>query len=336
MKVFVSAPADGRVRNSFFTPEACAVLEKNFEVEYLSLDRQLLPEEIKDYAADADVLMTGWGHPYIHAKLLEGTSVKLIAHTGGSVADYVDPDVYEAGIRVISGNELYAQSVAEGAIGYMLMALRRLPDNVQSLRTGSWQIPETSEGLLDQTVGIVGMGTISRYLITMLKPFGAQIKIYSGHAVDTAYLQEHNAQQVSLEEIFSTCKIVTLHNALNDRTRGMIGKKHFDLLRDGALFLNTARGAIVREDEMIEALQENRFRAVLDVYCKEPLAVDSPLRSMSNVYCIPHQGGPTVDRRPWVVKALAEDIQRYAMGEALRHEIAAAAAKRMTRERTPG
>lgn len=336
MKVFVSAPVGNIVRNTFFTPKACALLEQYFEVEYLQLDRQLLPEEIKEYAADADVIMTGWGHCMLSAEILEGTAIKVIAHTGGSVADYVMPDVYEAGIRVISGNALYAQSVAEGAIAYMLMALRKLPDNVQNIRQGGWQIRQTSEGLLDQTVGIIGLGTISRYLISMLKPFGVQIKIYSGHSIDAAFLQEHSAQQVSLEEIFSTCKIVSLHSALNDSTRGMIGKEHFGLLQDGAVFVNTARGGIIREEEMIAALEENRFKAVLDVFCKEPLDAESKLRQLPNVYCLPHQGGPTVDRRPFVVMALANDLHRFAQGQIMVHEISPVAAKRMTRERTSG
>lgn len=336
MKIFVSAPLGRIVRDTFFTPDACARLERHFDVSYSPLDRQLLPEEIKQYAGDADVLMTGWGHSMITAQALEGTSIKLIAHTGGSVANCVSPDVYDAGIRVISGNELYAESVAEGAIAYMLLALRRMSDYVQCIRQGGWELPQGTEGLLDQTVGIIGLGAISRHLIRMLKPFRVKLKIYSGHTIDPAYLIENDATQVSLEEIFSTCKIVSLHSALTDSTKGMIGKAQFDLLPDGAVFINTARGAIIREDEMIEALKENRFRAVLDVYEKEPLDVDSSLRTLPNVYCIPHKGGPTQDRRPMVVKALAEDIFRFSRGEAMQHEITKERGKRMTREQSKG
>ena len=321
------------MRNTFFAPEACAHLERSFDVSYSPLDRQLLPEELKQYAADADVLMTGWGHCVLTAEALEGTSIKLIAHTGGSVADYADPGVYDAGIRVISGNALYAESVAEGTLAYMLLALRRMPDYVEEVRSGGWRLVSETEGLFDQMVGIIGFGTISRDLIRMLKPFRVKLKIYSGHTIDPSYLAENDAVQVSLEEIFSTCKIVSLHSALTDKTRGMIGKEHFDLLQDGAIFINTARGAIVRETELIGALRENRLRAVLDVYEKEPLDAHSPLRSLSNVYCIPHRAGPTLDRRPMVTMALADDILRFSRGEALQYEITSAQANRMTKER---
>lgn len=336
MKLFVAIPRTANAWKQFMTEEARAYLEERFEVSYLSLDRQLKPEEVAMYAKDADILMTGWGHPMIDSNVLEGTCIKLIAHTGGSVADYVAQDVFEKGVKVISGNDMYAESVAEGALGYMLMGLRKMVDYVEDTRAGYWHSERCgrSEGLLGQTVGLVGMGAITKNLIPLLKPFGVKLKLYSGYPINAEYLAENNAVQASLEEIFSTCKVVSIHSALNDRTKGMIGKEHFDLLRDGAVFVNTARGAIIREDEMIEALKENRFTAVLDVYCKEPLDVDSPLRQLKNVYCMPHQGGPTIDRKPVVTMSLADDVLRFAEGKPLRYEISGDYAKRMTKQRS--
>ena len=336
MKLFVAIPRTANAWKQFMTENARAYLEERFEVSYFPLERQLKPEEFAQYAADADVVMTGWGHPMIDAAMLEGTRIKLIAHTGGSVADYVAQDVYEKGIKVISGNDLYAESVAEGALGYMLMGLRKMVDYIEDTRAGCWHSERCgpSEGLLGQTVGLVGMGAITKKLIPMLRPFGVRLKLYSGYPIDAAYLAENKAVQAPLEEIFSTCKVVSIHSALNDRTKGLIGREHFDLLQDGAVFVNTARGAIVREDEMIEALKENRFMAVLDVYCKEPLEPDSPLRQLKNVYCMPHQGGPTIDRKPVVTMRLADDVLRFAEGKPLQHEISSEYAKRMTKQRS--
>lgn len=335
MRIFVSVPQGKIVDTTFFTQAARSYLEQHFQVVYSPLDRHPTREELAQLAADADVLMTGWGHPTVDAAMLAGTNIRLLAHTGGSVADYADPSLYEAGIRVISGNELYAESVAEGVLAYMLMALRRLPESAEEVRCGGWALPFSTEGLLDQTVGIIGMGAVSKKLIPLLQSFRVKLKLYSSHAIDADYLQALGAVQTSLEDIFSTCKIVSLHSALTEATRGMITKAHFDLLQDGAIFLNTARGAIVREEEMIEALKENRFRAVLDVYCQEPLAQEDPLRSLPNVYPIPHKAGPTADRRPLVVMALAEDILRFFRGEPLRYEISSQQALRMTKERKP-
>ena len=335
MKLFVAIPTTVQAWKKFITDEVRAYLEERFEVSYLNMDRLPTAQEVAQRAGDADVIMTGWGNPMMDRQLLEQTNIKLIAHTGGSVADYVNQDVYATDIKVISGNEMYAESVAEGVVGYMMLALRKMVDYVEDTRNGNWRSEACAptEGLLDQTIGLVGMGAITRHLIPMLKPFRVKLKLYSGYPINPDFLAENNAVQASLEEIFSTCKIVSIHSALNDRTKGMIGKEHFDLLQDGAVFINSARGVIIREDEMIEALQTNRFRAVLDVYCKEPLDLDSPLRHLKNVYCMPHVGGPTNDRSPVIAMRLADDIRRFEKGQKLRYEITGEYAKRMTKQR---
>lgn len=333
VKVFVSVPINDRVMDCFFCGDVKPYLADRFDVSYSPLERHLTLDEIKEYAGDAEVIFTGWEHPKMDAKSLEGTNIKVIAHTGGSVGDLVTPSIWEAGYKVISGNDMFAESVAEGALTYMLMALRRLPHYVKDMKDGGWRSPHlvATDGLLEQTIGIVGMGTISRYLIKMLKPFHVRLKLYSGYPIDEAFLKEYNATQASIEEVFATCKVVSLHSALNEKTTGMIGKEYFDLLQDDAIFINSARAGIVREDDMMAALEENRFRAVLDVYHHEPLAADSPLRSMDNVYLLPHMAGPTGDRRPAITKKLAEDVIRFFEGESMQYEITAKFAERMTR-----
>lgn len=331
MKLFVSIPDGTEVMSTFLSRDVKKYLEERFEIVYSSLERQIRTEEIALYAGDADAIMTGWGHPMITGEALENTAIKLIVHTGGTVGSLVDQTVYERGVRVISGNNMYADSVAEGVLAYMFTALRKIPDYVNSVRNGGWRLgADYSEGLLDQTVGIVGMGAISKRVIKLLKPFDVSLKLYSGHPIDPVFLEENNAVQASLEEIFSSCKIVSLHSAMNEKTRGMIGKEHFDLLQDGSLFINTARGRIVREEEMIEALKENRFRALLDVYYEEPLALDSELRNLPNVYCMPHMAGPTIDRRPFITKRLADNMVMFEQGKEMNLEISAEYAKRMT------
>ena len=334
MKLFVSIPQNSTVMATFVPDNIKKYLEERFEVTYSPLDRQLEKEEIALYAGEADAILTGWGHPLIDGEVLKNTSIKLIAHTGGSVGNLVNQEVYEQGVRVISGNNIYADSVAEGVLAYIFTALRKIPEHVNYCRAGGWRFEgegDYTEGLYDQSVGIIGMGAISKRVIKLLKPFGVSLKLYSGYPIDEDYLKENNAVQASLEEIFATCKIISLHSAMSERTRGMIGKEHFDLLQDGAIFINTARGAIIREAEMIEALKEKRFRAVLDVFCQEPLEADSELRTLENVYCIPHKAGPTIDRRAAVTKGLADNMMKFIKGEKMDLEIGSEYAGRMTR-----
>lgn len=331
MKVFVSLPQNSNVKEWFITKEVKKHLEENFEVIYSPLDRAVNEDEFKEMTKDCDAVITGWGHPHISLDMVENSKIKLIAHTAGSVGSLIDMRIYDKGIRVMSGNLLFAESVAEGTIGYMLTALRSIPDYVNSVRNGNWRIPGGyTERLLWQNVGIVGLGTISRLLIKKLQVFGVKIKIHSDYPIDKEFLREYNAEQVSLEEIFSTCKIVSVHSAMCERTAGMIGKEHFELLQDGALFINTARGRIIRENEMIEALKEKRFKAVLDVFSKEPLDKDCELRSLDNVYCIPHMAGPTTDMYPIIAMRIVDNMIKMENNEKSELEIPKESAMRMT------
>ena len=111
----------------------------------------------------------------------------------------------------------------------------------------------------------------------------------------------------------------------------MVNKRLLEMIPDGALFINTARGSIVDEEALIEELSKGRFKAVLDVFEKEPLPDDSKLRKLDNVMLIPHMAGPTVDRRRYVTLGLVDDIKAYFRGEPMKNEISREYAAYMTR-----
>ena len=332
MTMLVTLPTEGRTRD-FLSEETLRIMEENFDVEYNDKPVPMTDEELCERIAGKDIIVTAWGSPHIFAAPLKEHAPKLVAHLCGTVADLVDESVFNAGVKVICGNEYFAESVAEGCVGYIISALRRIPLLVSSLKGGSWREDVVvSNGLLDKTVGLVGFGSITKHLVKMLKPFRVKLKIYSGYPIDEKYLEENNAIQADLDEIFSTCDVVSLHSAMTERTRGMIRGSHFRLMKPDAVFINTARGPIIREAEMIEALLErDDIIAMLDVYEVESLPVDSPLRSMKNVYCMPHMGGPTMDRRPYIGQRVIEDAVRFSKGEELTLEVSASRAKSMTK-----
>lgn len=332
-KVLVTIP-EGDAKNTFFPPDISEYLEQRFEVTWNDSDKQLTKTELKELLREHDAVMTGWCTPMLDEEALSGNDrLKLIVHTGDTVANLVDDYAYEKNIRVFSGNRLFAESVAEGTLAYMLMAQRRIPDYVQRMREGGWlKVGDVWEGLLDKSVGIVGLGSISRLVIQLLQPFRVRIKVFSHHPAEKEFLEKYHCQMSSLEEIFSECDIVSVHSALNNENRALIGKEHFALLKDGALFLNTSRGDVLDEAALTEELQKNRFRAVLDVYQKEPLPVDSLLRKLPNVYVIPHMAGPTLDRRKWIAKALIDEMDGFFKGqESFKLEITKERASRMTK-----
>ena len=317
MKIFVNIP-EGFRNGSFITPTIKQYLCKIGEVTYNESSSPLGGDELKEALTDKDVVITGWGQPLINSDI--AGDIKLIVHTGGTVGGIVDISVFEKGIKVISGNNYYAESVAEGTLAYMLYALRNMEYYGKMMKDGLWTWEAKSEGLIGQSVGIVSYGAISSRLIPKLRLFTNNIKVYSTHE-DENLAQREGFTYATLDEIFKTCKIVSVHTAKNPETFHMINKKHFDSLMDGAIFINTSRGAVIDELALIEALKENRFKALLDVYEVEPPKKENELLKLDNVMLFPHMAGPTYDMRERITSYLIDDIVRFKNGETLQNEI---------------
>ena len=335
MNILVSIP-QGNLFNSFIYKETVERMRKMGNVVLNESNAHFTHEELCEKIKGMDIVITGWGSPCIDADVLQyADSLKYVAHTGGSVANYVCEEVYKKGITVISGNEMYAESVAEGVIAYILSSLRMIPRFSHRLSYDKvWENQDLgrnyAKGLLDRTVGIVSYGTISKYIIPMLQPFHVKIKLYSRKTMPQEFLEKYNVEQVSLEEVFSTSDIITMQTAKNPQTIGMINKKHLSLIKDGALFVNTSRGQIVDEDDLIAEIEKDRIYVMLDVYNKEPLPQDSPLLGREKVLLMPHMAGPTIDRRDAITNALLTDIENHMAGKPLTLEIPWELAREMT------
>lgn len=335
MNILISIPR-GPIFDMFLYPKTLERLKKMGNVELNEMQRHFTHEELCKKIRGVDMIITGWVSPRLDPEVMANAdSLKFLVHTGGSVAPFVCEEVYKRGVKVLSGNELYAESVAEGVIAYMLTSLRQIPKFSADLAKGKWNNLDLGEnmsrGLLDSTVGIVSYGTISKYLVPMLQPFRVKIKLYSRKKLLQELLEKYNIEQVSLEEVFSKSDIITVQTSLNKHTVGMIDKRLLSLIKDGALFINTARGPIVCEADLVEEIKKNRFSVVLDVFDREPLPQDSPLLGHPNVMLMPHMAGPTMDRRGMVVDQLLDDVENYLAGGKLTYEVPWEKAQEMTR-----
>ena len=330
MNIYVATP-NGKERESFLPTENIEFLESLGSVVWNESSKHLTPDQLRDALPNVDVVVCGWGCPRFTDEVLQKANrLKLIAYTCGSVSNLVSDALYKRGIHVVCGNEAFARSVAEGTMAYMLTALRNIPYISRHTQERGWA-PKVhlGETLLDQTVGIVGYGAISRYLLDMLRPFNVKIKLYSSHLTDEQ-AQKLGVQKASLEEIFSTCKVVSLHCARNPQNYHLIHSGLLAMLCDGAVLVNTARGDVIDEPALIREAQTGRIRVILDVYEQEPLPMDSGLRGLDNVILMPHQGGPTVDRRPAAARLVLDDIYRFKMGMPMENLISASRAAMMT------
>ena len=325
MNMFV-AMADNYDRKTFFTPFSVKELECAGKVTYNQTSNFYAEEELAPLLCQykTDVLVTGWGCKKIGTRLVDSVPhLKIIAHTAGTVGPYIEDSVFERGVKVLSGNRIFAESVAECCLGYAICALRKIPHYTGIVRYGGWVRgleDFQNKGLMDRTVGLIGFGDVAKCFVKMLQPFHVKI-LACAPEITPQLAQRYGIVPAALEEIFEASDIVSVHASLNETTRGMIGAELLSRMKDGALFLNTARGAIVKEEDLIRELETGRIDAALDVFETEPLPIMNRLRYLPNVIAMPHMGGPTLDRRPYVVASLAKDIMAFEQGKPMQNEI---------------
>ncbi len=317
MNILVTMP-NSEVTKTFLTPMAVEKLESLGNVTYNPHNRNYTIDELKEALKGIDVVFCCWGSAQYNEEILEAAdSLKIIAYCAGSVAAVATPAVYEKEIAMLGANCVFAESVAESCICYTMVGLRRIEHYTNNVRNGLWRDENYyNEGIMDRTIGLVGFGAIAKKFVEFLKPYRNRILVYSGHLTKEE-ADKYGVEVATLDEVFEKSDIVSVHQGLNERTFHMIKREHLDKLKDGALIINTARGAVIDEKEFIEVLKTGRINAVLDVFEQEPPAPDADLRKLKNVTILPHMGGPTIDRRQYCVTKLVEDIKKLTAGEKL-------------------
>ncbi|MDF2922433.1 MAG: hydroxyacid dehydrogenase [Paenibacillaceae bacterium] len=280
-------------------------------------------QHLADIIGDYEAVITGWDSERITPEVLSrATRLRFIGHTAGTVAPYVDQNAYERGIRVVNANAALAHSTAELALTLILTGLWRVKEFSAMMDQGLWREPmkDSPDGLYGKTVGIIGLGAISRILIGLLKPFHCRILIRSRYC-SPELARELHCELTDLDELLKVSDVVTLHDTLNAQTAGMIGQRELGLMKSGALFVNTARGPIVDQAALAAEVRTGRLGAAVDVYDKEPVQGGHPLVGLPNVVHTPHIGGYA---KVWIDRALdcvTEDLIRLQRGEELKHEV---------------
>lgn len=219
----------------------------------------------------------------------------------------------ELGIAVSNAPGANARSVAEHALALALAVARAVPRHDRELRAGRWVHHEGPE-LEGKTFGVVGLGSIGRHAARIAAAFGMRVVAWSS-THDEARARACGAELVELDELLRGADVVSLHLATTARTRGMIGARELALLKPSAILVNTARGALVDEAALAEALAAGRmFGAGLDVFAEEPLPTGHPLTVLENVVLTPHAGWVTREARERLLRLPVENIAAYLAG----------------------
>lgn len=278
--------------------------------------RQLLLESPIDVVVVRSTKVTG--------PMLEASSLSLVVRAG---AGYNTIDVKTAsalGIYVSNCPGKNSVAVAELAIGLMLALDRRIADNVADLRQGLWNKKEYSKarGVLGRTLGLVGVGNIGTEVAARARALGMNVVAWSRSLTDERAAALGVERKATIEQVAAACDVLSVHLALNDQTRGLVGATVFSAMRPGATFINTSRAEVVDEEALAKAIGDKGIRAGLDVFSGEPTVAagpfDHPLAKSPSVYGTHHIGASTEQAQLAVADEVIRIIAHFkATGEAL-------------------
>lgn len=324
MKSLISV-SRGETFNTFFNKENIDLAESLGGAIWNESSHRMSATEVAECIRDCENYVTLWGSPRLDAEILKNApKLKILTHLGGTVVPFVSDEMWERGIKVISANDYFAESVAEGTLAYILCALRDIPKYSSELKDEKKWRPEPwyTAGLMGKKIGIVSYGTIARKLVKILSQFKVSMLVYDIKPLPTEDVEKYRIEAASLERIFEECDIISLHTPLFDATYHMIDTPLLARIKDGALFVNTSRGGVVNQRSLEAELAKGRFRAVLDVFEEEPPKEDCALYGLDNVMMIPHMAGPTIDMRTYITRSLLLEAAGYVdLGKPLTHEI---------------
>ena len=254
-------------------------------------------EEVLARIGEYDALI-GRSATKISTELLErGTRLRVIGRAGVGVDNIAMDSATELGIAVINAPAGNTIAVAELVFGTLIGLLRNIPRATESMRAGRWDRADfLGSELKGRTLGIVGVGRIGSEVAVRAHAFGMSVVGYDPYIPEERFRALRVRSAPSLDALLDDSDIVTVHTPLTAETKGMIGAAELARLKPGGVVANIARGGIIDETALLEALDRGHLAgAVLDVYAAEPLAKDHPLRAAANVVLTPHIGASTAE-----------------------------------------
>jgi phosphoglycerate dehydrogenase-like enzyme len=264
----------------------------------------------------ADACITSWDVAPLDAEVLAAApKLRAVAHAAGSVKRFVSDAVWARGIQVTSAAPALARDVAETTLGLIIVGAKRILPLGQHVRAGGWRESQAwpARELSSSEIGLVGASNVGRHVIDLLRAFRTTVLLYDPF-VTLEEAQRLGVIKVDLPELARRADIVSLHAPAVPATYHMLNRELLQQMKDDAVLINTARGALIDEPALVEELRKGRFFAFLDVTDPEPPIADSPLRRLPNVVVTPHLAGCITDCSRMGELAV-EELRRFFAGE---------------------
>jgi phosphoglycerate dehydrogenase-like enzyme len=317
--------ADASTVDLVYGPDAVATVAERCRLIAPHVD-VLDQDAVRAALGEAEIVLSSWGMPAMTPEVLRAApQLRIIIYGAGSIKGFVTDEVFRRSITVTSAAAANGRVVAEYVVALMTMCLK---DAWRFVRDPVSTIPyfarETAlnghGGFASTTVGIVSASAVGRAVIALLASYPCDVLLYDPY-VSSDEAEAMGVRLAELDDLFRRAHIVSLHAPDLPELRGLVDARRLSLMRDGAWFINTARGALVDESALARELAAGRIGACLDVTNPEPPAESNPLLAMPNVVVTPHIAGAIGhDCRRLGALCMAE-LDRYLRGEPPLHAI---------------
>ncbi|QQS49407.1 MAG: phosphoglycerate dehydrogenase [Acidobacteriota bacterium] len=272
----------------------------------------LKPEELKKIIGEYDALIVR-SETKVTADILSAADRLRVIGRAGTGVDNIDvPAATQKGIVVMNAAAGNSVTTAEHTISLMMSLARKIPQAHGKLKAGTWDKKSfMGTELAGKTLGVIGLGNIGK--IVASRAIGLAMKVLAYDPFITREVAAKAGIELgSLDDIFQRADFITVHTPLTEETRGIIGEAAFAKMKDGVRIINCARGGLVDEDALYNAIKSGKVKgAALDVFVKEPVPVDHPLLKLDEVVVTPHLGASTSEAQDSVAVTIAEQVANF-------------------------
>lgn len=298
-------------------------VEQRVDVADVLLTRDNWREHF-DLLSEAEIVVSSWGGPILDVEFLAAApNLKLYLYGAGSIKGLMPDVAWERGVRITSAYAANAVPVAEFVLSQIIFSLKRgweymrlskEPDHVH------WQNKPVT-GMCGARIGIVSLGQIGRKTCELLKAFDVEVFASSSYA-SSGLERQLGITFVSMEDIFRTCDVISIHLPANEKTAGMVNRELLSLMKPESTLINTARGSVINQPELIQFLRERPdVTACLDVTDPEPPEPGCPLFDLPNVVLTPHLAGTMGKECSRLGSYMVRELDRYMAGLPLNWEV---------------
>jgi phosphoglycerate dehydrogenase-like enzyme len=275
---------------------------------------------------DSDIVLASWGTPKFDKEILDKLpNLKMVAYAAGTIKKIVSDEFWAKDIKITSAAAANAIAVAEYTVSSMVFMAKNVrhaakqytSDNKDTLL----KLRDSPVGFNGLNVGLIGASYVGREVIRLLKSYNVKISVYDPY-LSSEKAEKLGVKKMELNELVSWADIISVHAPKLPETAKLIGKDQFLLMKDGSFFINTARGALVDYDALVEITPQKNIEVILDVTDPvEPLPEDSPLRKLDNIFITPHIAGSRGNEQQLMGSVAVDEIKRFVSGQPLVYQV---------------